>query len=85
MCCISKLGKGIKERSLGFKKNDIPRISGLTFLYHKTVYLLAKEYSDKKENEKLNDLINFYDKYLQIGFNNEVEKYYKNELEKLNK
>lgn len=74
--------KGFEHYST-INENDIPRISGLTFLYHRTLYLLAKEYSDKKENEKLNDLINLYDKYLQIGFNNEVEKYYKDELEKL--
>ena len=41
-------------------KNDLPRISGLTFSYHRTLYLLAKEYSDNNDKEKLDGLINLY-------------------------
>lgn len=63
--------------------NELPRISGLTFIYSETLYLLAKEYSIKNEKGKLKNLINFYDKYLRIGFNKETEKYYSDELEKL--
>jgi len=63
--------------------NELPRISGLTFIYSETLYLLATEYSIKNEKGKLKNLINFYDKYLRIGFNKETEKYYSDELEKL--
>lgn len=63
--------------------NELPRISGLTFIYSETLYLLAKEYSIKNEKGKLKNLINFYDNYLRIGFNKETEKYYSDELEKL--
>jgi len=63
--------------------NDLPRISDLAFSYHRTLYLLAKEYSTKNEKGKLKALINLYEKYLQIGFNEETEKYYRDELDKL--
>ncbi len=46
--------------------NELPRISGLTFIYSETLYLLATEYSIKNEKGKLKNLINFYDKYLRF-------------------
>ena len=65
------------------KENNLPRISGITFVYHRALNLLAKEYSEKKEINKLNDLIDLYSKLLQIGFNEKSEDYFKEELEKL--
>lgn len=66
-------------------ENDLPRISGLIFSYHRTLYLLAKAYSDNNDKEKLDGLINLYNHQLQIGFNEETEKYFRDELEKLKK
>ncbi|MCD6564842.1 MAG: hypothetical protein J7K53_02760 [Bacteroidales bacterium] len=64
-------------------ENNLPRISGITFMYHRILYLLAKEYSEKNKTNKLNSIIDLYGKCLQIGFNEEIEDYYKDELEKL--
>ena len=64
-------------------ENNLPRISGVTFLYHSTLYLFAKECSVKNETDKYNALIELYDKYLQVGLNERIEKYYRDELEKL--
>lgn len=71
------------EQYSDIKENNLPRISGITFVYHRTLYLLAKEYSEKNETDKLNSIIKLYNSCLKIGFNEETENYYKNELEKL--
>ena len=64
-------------------ENNLPRISGITFSYHNRLFLLAQRYSDKKEIDKLNNLIELYDNYLQTGLNERTEKYYKDQLEEL--
>ncbi len=83
----SEIEKLLRHENLknysGIIENDLPRISKITFSYHRTLYLLAKEYSDKNKMDKLDKLINLYDNYLQINFNKNTEKYYRNELEKL--
>ncbi|PIF02200.1 MAG: hypothetical protein CR996_01070 [Draconibacterium sp.] len=64
-------------------ENNLPRISGIAFSYHRVLYLLAEEYAKKNQVDKLNALMSLYDKCLQIGLNERTEKYYKHELEKL--
>jgi hypothetical protein len=64
------------------KNNDIPRISGIVFSYHSSFLVIAEHYNEV-DKEKLTELIDLYSKYLTIGFNEEYEKSYKNELEKI--
>jgi len=71
------------EHYSDIKQNNLPRISGMMLSYHSSLYLLAKEYSENNETDKLNNIIELYNKCLRIGFKENAEDYYNTELEKL--
>lgn len=62
------------------KENDIPRISGIVFMYHSSLVKLAEFYKTNGDKDKLEDLEKFYSKYLAIDFKTEYEKEYLEEL-----
>ncbi|MEN8186168.1 MAG: hypothetical protein ABFR05_03445 [Bacteroidota bacterium] len=65
------------------KESNIPRISGIAFVYHRVLVELATYYKENNELDKLEDLKKFYSDYLEIGFNDKNEKYYLEKLEEL--
>lgn len=65
------------------KENDIPRISGIVFSYHRLFLTLAEHYDSSGNKEKLKNLKELYSKYLVIGFNDKYEKLYQVELDKI--
>jgi hypothetical protein len=60
-CDISKLELLLKPENLKYfptvKTDDIPRISGIIFIYHITFRLLAQKYNHNKQIEELKKLI----------------------------
>lgn len=66
-------------------KQDIPRISGTVLSgYASSVLSLAQRYSKNENEQKLKQLIEFYEKHILIDINNKYEVFYLKELEKLN-
>lgn len=65
---------------LTIKKNDIPRISGIVFMYHNSLMKLAEYYKINGKEKGLKDLTKFYSKYLAIDFKTEYEKEYLEDL-----
>ncbi len=55
------------------KTNDMPRISGLIFSYHKAFVLLAQYYKKNNQTEKLNKLVDTYKTSIAIGIDKEQE------------
>jgi hypothetical protein len=55
------------------KTDDIPRISGAVFMYHITFRLLAQEYKQNGQMEKLKALIELYKSSIAIGLDEEYE------------
>ncbi|MCF8308561.1 MAG: hypothetical protein K9I68_06085 [Bacteroidales bacterium] len=73
----------IKDYST-IKETDIPRISGIaTYGYSRAFLKLAEHYKNQDKSKKLDELIHRYKIYIGIGFKQEKENYYLNELEKL--
>ncbi len=61
--------------------SDIPRISGIIFLYHGSLLVLAEHYNEV-DKEKLAKLKELYSEYLAIGFHKN-EQFYQKELNKM--
>ena len=61
--------------------SDIPRISGIVFLYHGSLLVLAEHYNEV-DKEKLAKLKELYSEYLAIGFKKN-EQIYQKELNKM--
>jgi tetratricopeptide (TPR) repeat protein len=64
-------------------EENIPRISGITFTYHRTLVLLAQHYVETGQKEKFINIESIYDQYLTTGLNPDSEKYFKDFLDGL--
>lgn len=72
-----------KEKLQNFptiKENDIPRISGITFMYHNSLMKLSEHYRTEGKEKELKNLTKFYSKYLAIEFKPDSEKKYLDDL-----
>ncbi|NOY36283.1 MAG: tetratricopeptide repeat protein [Chlorobi bacterium] len=64
------------------KETDIPRISGIVFGYHNSILILARYYS-RNNKSKLKDLEKLFMESLCVGYKQDYEKLYSNQLEKI--
>jgi len=64
------------------KETDIPRISGVMFLYHYSLTLLAHHYKETSETVQLDRLKELYSRSFNIGFKPQQEKSYLDQLDK---
>lgn len=63
---------------------DIPRISSaVVFLYWHALYKLAQYYLQKEDKEMIDIITDFAENNLAIGFKEETEKYYLEEIKKM--
>ena len=67
----------------GVVNSNMPRISGITFLYHGSVYLLAHEYYKTGNKEGIGELEKIYEACLKTGLNQTTEQMYLDGIRKM--
>jgi len=84
MACLENLVLNCDYSSFSdILKTNFPRISGITFLYHRAFVSLALRYKEKGDSKGLGSVLKAFEKHMRIGFNKEMEDSYYQYIRKL--